>query len=63
MGVINFFRSIYKKKNLFISGNQVGKQLNVLKKVYKGGKVIKKKEISSTNKIQIFVFLVTYGIM
>ncbi|XP_073257121.1 uncharacterized protein [Porites lutea] len=35
MGVINFFRSIYKRKNLFISGNQAGKELNVLKKVYK----------------------------
>ena len=57
MGVINFFRSIYKKKNLFISGNQVGKLLNVLKKVYKEVRLVRKRKYLQQIKYKYLSFL------
>ena len=57
MGVINFFRSIYKKKNLFISGNQVGKLLNVLKKVYKEVRLLRKRKYLQQIKYKYLSFL------
>lgn len=62
-GCYQFFQEYLQEKKSVYIWKPSWETVKCFEESLQGGKVIKKKEISSTNKIQIFVFLVTCGIM